>query len=218
MNLYNPYNKFDRSGKDSSSSAKLTPEFPKEIIILFATLFVSCAVMLYLVAPLHKEVKIIKAVNEIKKGNIESGRMSLARIIKISNENEEFKNSEIEKIKSFIPNRDNYEDYLAHFIKLANNKNIKIGGFSISENKSGQKRKDEDKAFNEIKIDIKASGNFLNFMSFIQDIEKGIPFIHEESISILGIEESGAAGENEETKTSVNPALDYEICLKFYHY
>jgi len=214
---YNNYNKpigFDEDSRlGAKPNVKPLSRFPKELVALFAALLVSCAIMFYVAAPMYKEVKIIEAINEIKEKDVGTKRLSLSKIIKISSENEKFKNSEIEKVKSFVPNRNNYEDYLAHFVKLANSKNIKINSFFVSEDENKQEEEQEDKIFNEKKIDINASGSFLNFMSFIQDIEKGVPFIHEESISILEIEES-----DEDIEINTNPVLDYEICLKFYHY
>lgn len=211
-------NKYEKFDEDLNSSKKSLLGLSKEMIVLSAVLLVSCSVMLFLVAPLRKEVKIIEAVNETKERNIGLEKISLAKIVEINNENEEFQDNEIEKIKSFIPNRNNYEDYLAHFAKLANSKNIKISSFFVLENKSSKEQK--NKALNETKISIKASGNFLNFLNFIQDIERGIPFICEESIVISKSEKSdeGEEDESEKVKTNVNPVLNYEVSLKFYHY
>lgn len=210
MNLSDLYNKQRKLGNlrsNSSSGVNSTKKLPQEIIALFVALFVSCALVHYVAVPLFRETRIIKAVNEIKKNDIKAGQFLLLRMQKINEENEKFNINEIEKIKSFIPNRNNYEDYLARIVELANLKNIYLDELSVIESDNQEQ---QDVALNEKKINIVASGSFPNVLSFIQNLEKGIPFVQEEAISVSVVESPG-----NETR---EPILNYEINLKFYHY
>ena len=208
MSLQDTYNKFNKRSGDSNLSAKPKQRFSSEMIVLFAALFISCAVMFYGAAPIHREAEIIKFASETKTEDIEVGKSLLLKIVKINSENKGINSEEIKKVGEFIPNRDNYEDYLTHIVSLANNKNIKINSFSISKDKdSGNKEKEgENGALNKMSIDIAASGFFLNFMSFTRDIENGIPFICEKSISIS------------KSESDDSESLDYGMNIEFYHY
>jgi len=169
---------------------------------------------------MRKEAKIIEFGNEAKEKDVELGKSLLLKIVDINKKNKKVNNEEVEKIGEFIPNRDNYEDYLIHIINLANNKNIKINEFFISKEEKaeeGKDKKEDSNKFNKVIINIAASGGFLNFMSFIYDIENGIPFVYEKSISVLRSEDN----KNEELGeniTDTNPVLDYEMDIEFYYY
>ncbi|MEA1937167.1 MAG: hypothetical protein U9N04_03590 [Patescibacteria group bacterium] len=209
MNLQDTYNKFSNQNKDLDLDTKSGLGFSNETIILFAAFFVSCAIMFYGAAPVYKEAKIIKLTNEIKTEDIKVGELLLTKIVRINNENKEINNEEVKKVGELIPNRDNYEDYLAYLASLANNKNIKINSFFVTENeKSKEENEEENGALNKTIIDISATGFFLNFMSFTRDIENGIPFICEKSVSI-----SKSQSDDDDSEI-----LDYEMNMEFYHY
>jgi len=219
MNLKNAYNNFNKQ-ENLNSDTKSSLKFSSGRTILLATLFVTCGIMFYIVSPIYREAKIIKFANEVKEKDVELGKSLLLKIIDINKKNEKISDEEVEKIGEFIPNRDNYEDYLAHIINLADNKNIRINEFSISKeerDEEGKNKKEDSSKFNKISISIMASGGFLNFMSFMCDIENGIPFVYEKSISVLKSEENKNEEPGENT-TDTNPILDYEMNIEFYYY
>ena len=72
----------------------------------------------------------------------------------------------VEKINNLIPSKNNYENYLAHIIKLASAKNIVINNFSIGAGRSDLKTK----KLNKSEITFSSSGGFLNFISFFSVI------------------------------------------------
>lgn len=209
----------DDENENLNSAKKLDTNFSM-LALLFVSLLVSCAIMFYVVAPMYKESKIIKIGNETKEEIIENNNLTLIKIIKANNESEEFDSENVEKIKEFISNRNNYEDYLIHIVKLANGKNIKINDLSVNKIEDDPKKR-RSSILNEVEINFSASSGFLNLISFLKSIEKSIPFAQEESISISvrGEKEDGI---NEYVKTNTEIAtdsiLDYEIKLKFYHY
>jgi Tfp pilus assembly protein PilO len=179
-----------------------------EILVLFVALLVSCATMYYFVKPLYREVKIAKLEISVKEKNIESKKLLLLRVGNFSNGEEDI-NENLGKIDSLIPNRNNYEDYLAHIVKLASAKNIIANDFSVSDEQSSSPRnKIKSNSLSSVAIDFSAAGGFLNFVSFLRDIENGIPFIQVEAVSISG---------GEETATS-DLLLNYQINLKFFYY
>ena len=231
MSLRNTYNKYDKQSGDLNSGAKLNSRSSSGTVILFAAFFISCAVMFYVASPIRKEAKIIEFANEAKAKDLELGRSLFLKIIKINSKNKKINSEGVEKIGGLIPNRNNYEDYLAHIVDLAVDKNIGINNFSISkdeEDKNGKnKNKGEEKdggAFSKTSIKISASGGFLNFVSFMREIENGIPFVCERSISISVSDQDDSGSEENSGEESgadiidTDPILDYEISIEFYHY
>ena len=82
--MYN-YNK----NENLDSVAKSNINFSR-LALLFISLFVSCAIMYYVVSPMCKESKIIKIGNEIKEESVENNKLSLIKIIEANNESKEF--------------------------------------------------------------------------------------------------------------------------------
>lgn len=157
------------------------PWISKELLFLFLFLVLtaSCIFMYSFVAPLREETELVKLEIAIKDKNIESRELWLSRIVKL-NEKNEANIEDIKKINSLAPNRNNYEDYLAHIIKLAGNKNVIIDSFSVLENQ----KKDNNNGLNSAKISFSASGGYSNFISFLEDIERSIPFTQVESVMV----------------------------------
>lgn len=188
-----------------------TPRISKKFLFLFLFLFAACFFMRSFVAPLHKEAELIKLEIAVKEKNIESKKLWLLRAIELNKKNK-INIEGIEKINSLIPHRNNYEDYLAHIIKIAGDKNIIISGFSISENK----RKSEKSKLNNIKISLLASGGYSNFISFLEDIERSIPFMQIESVS------ASATGEGSqdivENKDLAGSIINFSAELSFNYY
>ena len=189
------------------------------LALLLVTLLVSCAIIFYVVAPMYKELKIIKIGNETKEEIIKNNNLALIKIIKANNESKEFDSENVEKIKEFISNRNNYEDYLIHIVKLANEKNIKINDLSVNKIEDDPKKRSKS-ILNEVEINFTASSGYLNLVSFLKSIERSIPFVQEESMSISVGEEEDDLNENvnADTETVTDSILDYEIRLKFYYY
>jgi uncharacterized OsmC-like protein len=202
---------------NTNSDLNLRASISKEIIMLFVALFVSCAIMYYAALPVHREAQIAKLEISVKEKNIESKKLLLSRITKLNSKSREVDNENIKKVDSLIPNRNNYEDYLAHIVKLASSKNIIIDDFSVSGSEQNSKEKNKKSKLSEVEINFSASGGFLNFINFLQAVENGIPFIQVESISVSG-EKKDKPKESKEAKASSGLILKYEISLKFYYH
>jgi hypothetical protein len=182
----------------------------KEFLSLFLVLAVSCIFMHSFVAPLREEAELIKLEIAIKEKNIESRELWLSRVVKL-NEKNEANLEDIKKINSLVPNRNNYEDYLAHIIKLAGNKNVIVDGFSVSENQ----KKGNNNGLNSIKISFSASGGYSNFISFLEDIERSIPFTQVGSVAVTGSESDQDAVESGGIAGSI---IDFSVELSFNYY
>lgn len=182
----------------------------KEFLFLFLVLAASYIFMHSFVAPLREEAELIKLEIAIKERNIESRELWLSRIVKL-NEKNEANTVDIEKINSLVPNRNNYEDYIAHIIKLAGNKNIIVDSFSVSENQ----KKDNGNGLKSIKISLSASGGYSNFISFLEDIERSIPFTQVESVAVTRKE----SGQNTvKSGSAAGSIINFSTELSFNYY
>lgn len=185
-----------------------------DFLFLGVFLVVSCVIMYCFVRPLCREVKLAKLEISLKEKNIESKELLLLGINDASDNNDEKVNENVEKINNLIPSKNNYENYLAHIVKLASAKNIVISNFSVEGGRSDLKTK--NKKLNESEIVFSSSGGFLNFISFLRDIENGIPFVQVESISIFGSKKED--GEEGEKENNLGLILNQQVSLKFYYY
>ncbi|MEA2098062.1 MAG: hypothetical protein U9P70_03240 [Patescibacteria group bacterium] len=181
-----------------------------EFLFLGVFLLVSCVIMYFFVKPLCEEVKFTMLEISLKEKNIESKELLFLGISNINND--EDINENIEKINNLIPSKNNYENYLAHIVKLASAKNIVVSNFSIRGGRSEVRTK--DKKLSEAEITFSSSGGFLNFISFLRDVENGIPFVQVESISISG----DAKENNDDEEVDLGLILNQQVNLKFYYY
>ncbi len=180
-----------------------------EFLFLGIFLLVSCIIMHCFVRPLCREVKFAKLEISLKEKNIESKELLLLGVNDAGNNNEKV-NENVEKVNNLIPSKNNYENYLAHIVNLASARNIVVSNFSVEGGRSDLKTK--NKKLNESEIIFSSSGGFLNFISFLRDIENGIPFVQVESISIFGSEKED--GEEDD----LGLILNQQVSLKFYYY
>ncbi len=190
----------------------LKQEVPIEIIVLVIALVIASAVVYYLTAPLYREAKTDKLKIAAKEEVVKSKELLLERITRLNRSKKGGEEEEsIRKLKKLIPNRNNYEDYLIHIAMLAEERNVVISQFSVSEGKQdlGGDSKGKTK-LNKMMINFSAKGGYLSFISFLNAIEEGIPFIQVESVSVAG---GGSEGSSE-----ADPVLQYEVRTSFYYY
>lgn len=202
--------------KINSKDSGININIPKEIAFLVLALIFSSGIMYYGVAPLYKEAQISRMEVKLKNKNIESGKKLLSELYEFIESGGQIDDDDAEKIANLISSKNNYEDYLALIIKLADSKNIYTDNFLVSEEQKVSQKEDDDKKLKEGKISFSALGGFSNLVSFLQSLENAIPFMQEESISISSGARDIGNGEDSMGGDS-SPILESEISLKFYY-
>ena len=187
-------------------------KIPKEFAFLFFSMIISCVVIYVFAAPLYEDSKIKKLEIGVKENNIESRELLLSRVMKIEISDEDKVSVEnIEKIKSLVSNRDNYEEYLVNIVEIASDRNILINDLKISDYKKVSAKNKANGGFNSNVINFSASGGFFNFINFLEDIERNIPLMQLESVEI---------GEKESENSSIasNSILNFSVKINFFNY
>jgi len=191
-------------------------KIPQDFVLLFLILVIASFCIYFIIMPLHQEAEIKKLEINIKEQNIKSREFQLKRIQSIEDiESKENYLRNMDKIKNLISDRDNYEDYLAHIEKLAKDRNINIESLSVFDKKNTFKNKEVENNVKSKGISFSASGSFVNFIDFLVNIERSIPFVQVDSVSMktaMGISE-----ENESELSSIT-ILNYNIEISFFYY
>ncbi|MDF1498386.1 MAG: GspMb/PilO family protein [Patescibacteria group bacterium] len=191
-------------------------KIPQDFVILFLILVIASFCIYFIIMPLHQEAEIKKLEINIKEQNIKSREFQLKRIQSIEDiESKENYLRNMDKIKNLISDRDNYEDYLAHIEKLAKDRNINIESLSVFDKKNIFKNKEVENNVKSKGISFSASGSFENFIDFLENIERSIPFVQVDSVSM-----KTAMGISEENESELLPVtiLNYNIEISFFYY
>lgn len=187
-------------------------KIPKEFALLFFSMIASCIIIYSFAAPLHKDSEIKKLEIGVKKNNIESRELLLARVIKIEiSDEDKISDENIEKIKGLASNRDNYEEYLVNIIEIAGGRNVLIKNLAVSGYEKVSVKSKVSGNFSSSIISFSASGGFLNFISFLEDIEQNIPLMRVE------LAEIGKEGNKDDSMAS-GPMLSFSVKINFFHY
>ncbi|MCK5412907.1 MAG: hypothetical protein KAI57_00880 [Candidatus Pacebacteria bacterium] len=183
----------------------------KEFIALFCSVIVSSVIIYFVVRPMYEDLKLRGLEIKAKESSIESREALLLRAMEVEINNE-YKAS-IEKINSLVSDSDNYEEYLASIVDIADHKNILIDELQVLDKKDvSEKSDDENTNFNSKSVNIIASGEFFNFINFLEDIEKNMPLIQIESIAIDKIDN------DDSTYSELTSILSFSIQINYFYY
>ncbi len=177
----------------------------KDFVFLISSLVVSCIILYFFVAPLYRTHKINLLEIDVKIRNVEARKVLLSSIVdsREKSENDTYIKN-IEKIKSLVYPRDDYEGFLVKIIDISQKRSILIENFSIST--AGT----ENKNFYSKDVSFSASGGYVNLLNFLEDLERSIPLIHVDS---LEIRKSGDSEDEEQSKI-----LNISVKTKFYYF
>jgi len=194
----------------------------KDLAFLFLSLVISGMFLYFVAGDSYRDSLIVVKETELKQANLETKKELLNDI---EDFNEESKDSEmdVDKLSSFIPNRNNYEDFFAHIKGLAARDNLEISGIVLEDvKKAGSTKNGEDSGLNEKAISFSLSGDYSRFVNFMESMENSVPFVQERSMNIKTKETDTKASEKEDEgeirEVNLYPTLEYGVSFKFLYY
>ena len=183
----------------------------KEFIALFCSVIVSSTIIYFVVKPMYEDLKFRDLEIKAKESSIESREALLLKAMEVEINNE-YKTS-IEKINSLVSNSDDYEEYLVSIVDIADRKNILIDELQVLDKKDVLEEDDDNNTnFNSRSINIIASGEFFNFINFLEDVEKNMPLIQIESIAIDKVDS------DDSDYTELASILSFSIQINYFYY
>ncbi len=195
--------------------------------LLLAALVFSLVIIYILVAPQYKQAKIVKEQIRLNQANIELKKSALEKIKNHNEASKEPEEKDLEKFKNLLQEKNNFESYLASINKIANTSEsrVSLGDFSISESKPADFSEGNISGLQTVEISFTAKGDFENFMSFLNSLEKTVPLINLNSLDLRNITEKDDEVKNEvETETEVKPEevetnilIESNIKMAFYY-
>ncbi|MCK4918804.1 MAG: hypothetical protein KAS01_00260 [Candidatus Pacebacteria bacterium] len=183
----------------------------KEFIALFCSVIVSCTIIYFVVKPMYEDLKSRGLEIKAKESSIKSREAVLLKAMEVEINNE-YRTS-VEKIKSLVSSRDNYEEYLANIVDIADRKNILIDELQVSDEEDvSEEDDDSDTNFSSRSVSIVASGEFFNFINFLEDIEKNMPLMRIESIAIDKV------NRDDSDYVELTSILSFSIQINYFYY
>jgi len=190
--------------------AKQHEKISNNILILVISLMVSCIIIIIFTKPIYNNLKFGGFEIEAKEKSIESREFTLSRVMKIE-VNDEYKTS-VKKIEDLVSDGNQYEEYLANIANLANRRNIIIDELQISDAEKEPTKKDVKSNFNSESINVLATGEFSNFINFLEDIEKNMPLMEVNHLEIEKIDK------NTDEVASLNSRLNFSVKINYFYY
>lgn len=209
---------FDKYG---NSSGKI----PIEAELLILSFVFSLILVFVLVVPEYKQMKIAEERVKLIQENIESKNSVLEKVKDYNEKNKTIREMDLEKFNSLLSERNNVEKYIMDISKIANTSGSRVivRGFSIS-NPRAVKLPAENSSLDlqAVAISFSASGDFDNFMSFLDSIEKNVPLMELNSLNIRKIEsedltESKIENEEDGEVDAKIIFVEADVVLSFYY-
>ncbi|MCK5490640.1 MAG: hypothetical protein KAI67_02240 [Candidatus Pacebacteria bacterium] len=189
---------------------KHNKKITNNILILVISLMVSCIIIIIFTKPIYNNLKLGGFEIEAKEKSIESREFTLSRVMKIE-VNDEYKTS-VKKIEDLVSEGNQYEEYLANIANLANRRNIIINELQISDTEKKPIEKDVKSNFNSEAINVLATGEFSNFINFLEDIEKNMPLMEVNHLEIEKIDKKT------DEVASLNSRLSFSVKINYFYY
>jgi len=189
---------------------KQKKKISKEFIILFFSMIVSCTIIYFVIKPMYEDLRFRDLEIKAKEDSIELREALFLRVMEVEINNE-YKTS-IEKINSLVSTSDDYEEYLANIVDIADRKNILIDKLQVSDEKEILEENDDNTNFNSKSVDIIASGEFFNFINFLKDIEKNMPLMQIEFIEIDKV------NSDNNDYVGLSSILTFSIKINYFYY
>ena len=169
--------------------------------------------MFMFLIPQYEQTKIKEMEIELIRKTLESKRDIFIKIASFNRTYKDVSEIEINKMYDLLPDNNNFEEHLANIDKLAKRNGILVKNISFSEHKK-QGGLPVDKSDLEIaEISFSTESSFPNFMSFLDSLEKNIPLVNIDGISITKKDESSDKSEG----AIIDNNIEAETRLLFYH-
>jgi|GEM_PF-5612643 len=193
---------------------KLERSVSNKIALLFLSLILSLIIIFTLVSSEYKQMKLMKLEEEIMEDNLKLRENMISRIASFNKTNKDLDDEDLEKIYNLLPDDDNFEGHLANINNFAISNRILIKEFSVNSDKGAkpnEPQKNESVSnLKKFQINFSLSGNFLDFMSFLDSVEKNIPLVDLKSLNITKVK-------TKKDESGDETALNYEVTFLFYY-
>jgi hypothetical protein len=199
----------------------------KDIVVLFSSLIISALLFYFISAPSYRSFLVIGQEIGLKQKNLDN-KENLLNNIADFNKNNKDPGVNVDKLKAFIPNRNNYEDFLGHINNLAAADNLQLSNVAIEQKKPDSTTTQaadaqKDQRIKEQNVSFSVSGDLGNFLHFIKILENSIPFIQEQSLSVSLSEKdlsttTTTVATNQPRQIDLYPSLEYKVAFKFVYY
>lgn len=205
----------------------------KDIVVLLLSLVVSGSLFYIFSGPTYKSYLVLKQEIQLKQKNLANKKQLLDNIQAFNRNNKDLELN-VDKLKVFVSNRNNYEDYLGQINDLAISDNLQVSSFTVDDYKKtaaaaatttqgSAQSKDYDDKFKQKTVSFSVKGDFTNFLHFIKTLENSIPIVQEQSITVSIEQNAGPA--QDASKTTIQPqqidqypSLTYQVSFKFVYY
>ncbi len=206
----------------------------KGMVFLFISLAISLIIFFVFSFPEYRKMKVMEFEIDLIEDNLISKENTVQKIKRFNEKYKDIKTKDIDKIKSLMSDRNNFEEHLANINNSAKANGILIDDFSITElaKSSSKNNKDDDNSkFKIIEVNFFAKGAFSNFFLFLDSLEKNIPLLDlnklkieksktrtAETVEAAEVETEAEEEAEEVIEIEESPIiLEYDITLSFYY-
>lgn len=184
-----------------------------KMILLFFSLLFSITIMFIFLIPQYEQTKIKEMEIELIRKTLESKRDIFIKIASFDRTYKDMSETEINKMYDLLPDNNNFEEHLANINKLAKRNGILVKNISFSEHEKQGSLAVNKSNLETAEISFSTESSFPNFMSFLSSLEKNIPLVNIDRISITKKNEGGDKSEG----VIIDNNIETEIRLLFYY-
>jgi hypothetical protein len=209
----------------------------RDMAMLAVSLLLSVLALYLFAGPTYSKEKVLEKGNEVKRTDLASKKQLLGDLQNFNKENADLMvNSK--KLASFIPSRNNFEDFFAHIKEMAKTSNLEVVSFKMENINNGAAATlggtanvnaagssdataytDTRKfTLNQQQVSFSVKGDYDNIINFSKVLENSIPFIQEKSVKMT-VGNNAAVGTSGAQSVQSGPViLTSAMTFNFYYY
>jgi hypothetical protein len=208
----------------------------RDMTMLCVSLLVSVLALYLFAGPTYYKERELEKGNGAKKTDLASKKQLLGDLQNFNKDNADLIVSS-KKLATFIPSRNNFEDFFTHIKEMAKAGNLEVVSFKLEKDDSAAAATatangaatatangatatyadNRNFTLQKQRVTFAVKGDYENIINFSKVLENGIPFIQEDSVKMIAGDANSNIGQVQQT-AGTPVMLTSTMAFNFYYY
>lgn len=183
-----------------------------------ASFIFGMALFFIFIVPAYKNMKIAELEDGLRSANLDKKNQTLAKMRSFERKVRDVSESDVEKIKTFIPADDKIEFQLSNLDILARVMKVELSGLGIVSKGDAGNIILSGGAAKVVNYGFQVTGDYGDVLMFIHSIERNVPMFRISNLSISVSDKTAQEEEDEVITENINKPVSATITMSSYNY
>ncbi|MFA6096476.1 MAG: hypothetical protein WC788_02505 [Candidatus Paceibacterota bacterium] len=170
------------------------------------------------IVPAYKNMKIAELEDGLRSANLDKKNQTLAKMRSFERKVRDVSESDVEKIKTFIPVDDKIEFHLSNLDILARVMKVELSGLGIASKADAGAISLSGGEAKVVNYGFQASGDYGDVLMFIHSIERNVPMLRISNLSISVSDKTAQKEADAIVAENTNKTVSASIVMSSYYY